>query len=134
MRIVKVEPTYILVRTINGPFGQLIVSRLRSEGIDLRLINNNSSTIYPLDSIGTKLEVRSDQKDAAMAILSEIEQSALKPNLDMDFSDASAEDIEFEKEVHEREERIKNAKPPILIYVLILIILITVYYVTSLKR
>jgi len=131
---VAVEPKYILIKTINGPIGQLLVSRLRAEDIDLRLIHSNASSIYPLHSFGTRLEVRAEQKEAAMRIIAEVEKTSLEPNPDLEFHDADQDDIEFEKEVHEREERINNAKPPILIYVLMLVFLVSLYYVVSLMR
>ena len=130
----KVERNYIHIKTINGPIGQLLVSQLRAEGIDLRLINSNASSIYPLDTFGTRLEVNINDKARALEIIAEIEKSSLEPNPDLEFHDADEADIAFEKEMHEREERINNAQPPILIYVLMLVIIVSTYYFTTLKK
>ncbi len=129
----NIEPNYIHIKTINGPIGQLLVSQLRAEGIDLRLINSNSSSIYPLDTFGTRLEVNINDKARALKIIADIEKTSLAPNPDLEFHDADEADIAFEKEMNEREERIKNAKPPILIYVLMLVILVSTFYFATLK-
>ncbi len=100
-----------------------MVSRLRAEDIDVRIRNNNSSSIYPLMGIGMEIEVLYDQFEAAEKLIQQMEADALQPNPDIDFREADHGDIQFEKEINEHDEKMSQTKPINLIYLLIFILL-----------
>lgn len=100
-----------------------MVSKLRSEGIDIRLRNSNSSSIYPMIGIGMLVEVRIDQFREAENLLEQMESNAQYPNPDIDFRDADHGDIQFEKDIYERDKKMSGTKPLNLIYLLIFIVL-----------
>jgi len=128
-------PIYTLLKNIpNTSFSQLVVSRLRAEGIDVRIRNSNASSIYPLATIGMQIEVNENQFELAQSLVQEMEKSALEPNPDIDFHEADEEDIAFESAMHKREQEINNAKPTSLIYLLIFLFVMTLlYYFTFTK-
>jgi len=104
------------------------VSRLRAEGIDVRIRNSNASSIYPLATIGMQIEVNENQFELAQSLVQEMEKSALEPNPDIDFHESDEEDIAFESAMHKREQEINNAKPTSLIYLLIFLFVMTLLY------
>jgi len=64
---------YRVIREIpNTGVAQLIVSRLGAEGIDVRLRNANSSSIYPLIGIGLRIEVDIEQFEQAETLIGDI--------------------------------------------------------------
>lgn len=120
----KVLAQYKVIRHLpNNSTAHIIVSRLRSEDIDVRIRNNNSSAIYPMMGIGMDIEVRIDHFEEAEYLIRQMESDALEPNPDIDFRDADHGDIQFEKEIHEREEKLSDTKPLNHIYILIFILL-----------
>ena len=98
-----------------------MVSKLRSEDIDVRIRNSNSSGIYPMVGLGMQVEVRIDQFDEAEYLIQQMESNALNPNPDIDFRDADHGDIQFEKDIYEYEKKMSGTKPFNLIYLLIFI-------------
>lgn len=128
-------PIYTLLKNIpNNSFSQLVVSRLRAEGIDVRVRNNNASSIYPLASIGMQIEVDKEQLEWAQSLVEEMEESAMEPNPDIDFYEADEEDIAFEKEMYEREQQINNATPTSLIYLLIFMLVVVLVIFLTFKK
>lgn len=118
----------------NSSLAQISVSRLRSEGVDVRLRNAHSSTIYPLQSIEVQIEVPASQVEQANQLLKELENSFVNQNLELDFTEYDEEDIAFEKEVHEREMKILNSKPQSLIYLLIALLAIIAVMLFSFSK
>jgi len=128
----KVPTKYISVlRVNNSPFGQLVISRLRSEGVDFRIRNDNVSAIYQLDTLGMEIEVNSEQMEIAKAIIAEMELSGSNPNFEINHIEADQLDIEFEKQMQEREQKIVEAKPPFLIFFFLFLFLIISYLIVT---
>ena len=112
---------YVVLRSLgNTNKSQLLVSRLRAEGIDVRVFHDNSSSIYPLWAMmDMRLEVAEHQVEEAQSLLEQMEQSARVPNPDIDFRDADHADIEFERQIYENEKKMEGIRPLNLIYLLI---------------
>lgn len=126
------QNNYVFVRRLeNGPLSQLILSRLRTEGVDLRVKNDNISSVYPIATLDMTLEVRQNDVERSIALLAEIEKSHIEQNTTVDFKEADLDDIEFEKNIHAREREIIESKPPILIFLLILIFIGLSFYFTA---
>ena len=81
-------------------------------------------------NMGLSLEVEVSDYELAQDILKQMDQDANKQPDDMDFTEADHKDIAFEKSVFEREQKISNAKPPYLVF--LIIILMCLVYALSL--
>lgn len=120
----KTSAAYKVIRQLpNTSAAHIMVSRLRAEDIDVRIRNNNSSSIYPLMGIGMEIEVLYDHFETAEKLIEQMEADALHPNPDIDFREADHGDIQFEKEINEHDQKMSRTKPLNLIYLLIFIIL-----------
>lgn len=131
----KVSDEYIKVATLNNsPFGQLTISRLRAEDIDVRIRNANTSAVYQLDTLGMSVEVPVAQAAKARQIIEEINESGGQPNYEVDHTEADEEDIEFEKRVYERNKTIEESRPPYLIFFLLFIMMIIAVIINTLLK
>jgi len=126
---------YILLKTFNNTsFEELVVARLRAENIDFRIKNGMSASIYPMANMGRSLEVEAADYELAIDILQQMEQDATKQPENMDFREADHADIEFEKRVYEQEQKLSNAKPPYLVFIIIILMcLVYAYFVTQMR-
>lgn len=126
---------YIHLRTLNNAsFEELVVARLRAEGIDFRVRNAMTATIYPLNNMGVSLEVEEADYELAQEILAAMDLDASRQPADIDHSDADHKDIEFEKQIYEHEQKLENAKPPYFTFLMIVLIcLIGVYFIIKMR-
>lgn len=83
--------------------------------------------------MGMRIEVREEQFELAESLVQQMEESALEPNPDIDFHEADEEDIAYEKEVHEKEQEIINAKPSSIIYLLIFFVIVILFLISTFK-
>jgi len=126
---------YIHLRTLNNAsFKELIIARLRAEEIDFRVRNKHSAVLYPMENMGIALEVEEKDYKLAHDILAAMDEDANKHNVEIDHSEANHRDIEFEKQVYENEQKIKNAKPPIGLFLMIVLMsLLGVYFLIKMR-
>jgi len=126
---------YIALRTLqHSSYEELLAARLRAEGIDFRLRNAMTATIYPLDNMGVTLEVAEQDVTLAQQILAAMDADANKKPTDIDHSEANHADIAFEKKVYEKDQLITNAKPPYLLFlIIILMTLLGVYFLQIMR-
>jgi len=114
---------YVHIKSLNAaPYSQIILSRLKAEDIDYRVRNDISSSIYAMSNFQMSLDVRESQAQRALEIIAKMEADAERPNMDLDFREADMEDIAFEKEIYEQDQKISNAKPPIVLFLIIILI------------
>ena len=84
---------------------ELYAARLRNEGVRCFVSNVNGSTALPVGTAGIGLHVRAEDAQLAARIVAQLDQMKRKRPDDVSFHDADHEDIEFEKQLHEQQQR-----------------------------
>lgn len=110
----------------------IYLTQLQSAGIACFLSNTATSTLVPFAEGGISLHVIEDDIPRAMEIIQEVEKRA-REKVDEDFKDAELDDIQYEKEVNDYEEKLKH-NPRNFINILFIILFIILILMLSFKN
>lgn len=100
---------------------RLYAARLNEAGIRSFVSNANTITAFPLGEGGIGLHIREDDTEDAVNIIREMDKNNRSEPQNISFHDADKEDIEYEKQLAERKNKID---PVFSIIVFILFLLI----------
>ena len=113
----------IAKRFYNEALAHLYKSKLKDRGIESFISNATTSTLIPFGDGGFTLHVRQSDLDQVTSIINEVDTD-LRYTSDQDFRDADHEDIQYEKEVWEYENKLRRSSFSKLVFYLILLILL----------
>ncbi len=100
---------------------RLYAARLKEAGIRSFVSNANTITAFPLGEGGIGLHIREDDTEDAVPIIREMDKNNRNEPQNISFHDADREDIEYEKQLAEKRNKIH---PVFTIIVFILLLLI----------
>ena len=117
----------IIKKFYSEQIARLYESRLQDAGIPCFLSNTTTTTLVPFGDGGVSLHVQETDVDRAMKVIRELDSNQDRIP-EEDFSNASLEDIEYAREVHEYEvlSRQKPWQSRSFIFLLIFFILVLV--------
>lgn len=94
----------ILKRFYSNVEANIYLLKLKEEGINCFLSDENISTILPLSDGGASLNVAEDQIPIAIGIMEKISNENKLSSDDEDFRDATMDDILYKKKINDHEE------------------------------
>lgn len=115
----------IAKRFYNEALAHLYKSKLKDQGIESFISNATTSTLIPFGDGGFTLHVRQSDLEEVNSIIQEVDTD-LSYTSDQDFRDADHDDIQYEKEVWEYENKLKRSSLSKSIFYIILLILFMV--------
>lgn len=120
-------------RFFNEASARLYQTILGEEGVESFISNSITSTLIPFGEGGFILHVRESDLKLAREIMKEIDKK-LEQYPAGDFTDADLEDIHYEKQVWEYDQRLKNSTPRSGILILIITLSILIIYTLLIKN
>lgn len=97
----------LLRRFVSEPIAQIYLARLKREGIPCFLSNTYMSNLLPFNDGGFLLHIQQTDLNAAMEVLNELDRNHSMRS-DGPFHDADLEDIRFEQQITEMEDRMNG--------------------------
>ena len=117
----------IAKRFVDPALASIVQARLEQEGISSFLSNSNTSQLIPFNEGGVILHVNETDLEEVHKIIRNIESELSNP-VDDDFRDADMEEIMYQKNLYEKDKRIREASPKTLIIALAIIAIIILFF------
>jgi len=113
-----------LISTHDNLMLHLYRSRLEEAGYDIRIFNEQVSTLYQIPHMEARIFVTDDHYAEAKVLVERVKASITNPDLQQDFSEVDHADIEYEKQVNAVEQKLQNANPKNFILFIIVVIIV----------
>ena len=127
----NLDKNYIYLYSTNDKLIlNLIRLRFEEESYDFRILNEQISGIYPIPGIEARVFIHDDHYSEGKLLLQKILNSLKEQTRDSDFSDLDLDDIEYEKQVSQREKEMEEAnwKNVLPLLIILLIVIITLIF------
>lgn len=127
----SVDTEYIFIfSTSDNLILNLVRSRFAEQAYDFKILNEQITSMYPIPNMEARIFVHDDDYANAKLLLQKILDSLKERSKDVDFRDVDHDDIEYERQVTQRENEIARAswkKFLLLLIILLIVIILTLF-------